>query len=450
MCSRSLHSTFVFRSTLLSLIRKCLIEYRTDILTRIYAVGLRYTSALSHRDYRTLWVASLCSGAASWALIVARGWLVFDLSDTSVWVGLVTFAAMIPRVLVTPFSGYLADRFDRRKVLASMFGANLITNLLLAALLFTGAVTLWFVLIVALLDGSIRAAQMPAGGALIPNLVPPALLLNAVALNQATMNGSRLLGPLAIAPLMTVAGIEAAFLMCSGFYTISLIQTLRIRTSSTGVVDLDRGFVSNMVQGLVYVYRRPVLRSVVIITLFHCGMTMSFESLLPVLSTERLNASTDSGADFSYLMMAVGLGALIAVFGLAGMTNESVKGKTFLILGIVSGIAPTVLALSTGMPTALLGAVAMGASQGGFMVLTHTMIQALTDDSVRGRVGAVYSVHIGGIMAVFNLLNGMLADHVDAESVLMVTGIGFVVAMLISLRGSTFRQIYTRGLQPAV
>ncbi len=374
----------------------------------------------------------------------------FDISDTSLWVGLVTFAAMIPRVLVTPFSGYLADRFDRRKVLASMFAANLVFNLLLAALVLTGTVTLWFVVIVALLDGSIRAAQMPAGGALIPNLVPPRLLLNAIALNQATMNGSRLIGPLAIAPLMAVSGVEAAFLMCSGFYAVSLIQALRIRTSSTGVVDLDRSFVSNMLQGLVYVYRRPVLRAVVIITLFHCGMTMSFESLLPVLSTQRLSTSADSGAEFSYLMMAVGLGAMIAVFGLAGVTNESTKGRAFLILGVVSGIAPAMLALSTGMPTALLGAVAMGASQGGFMVLTHTMIQALTDDSVRGRVGGVYSVHIGGTMAAFNLVNGVLADHIDAASVLMVTGIGFVVAMIVSWQGATFRQIYTRGLQPAV
>lgn len=393
-----------------------------------------------------MWIASLSSGAASWALIVARGWLVYDLSDTSLWVGLVTFAAMIPRVLVTPFSGYLADRFDRRKVLAWMYGLNLVFNLALGIVVATGVVTIWLVVLLALFNGSIRAAQMPAGQALVPNLVPRRLLLNAIALNQATMNGSRLIGPLAIAPLLAMGGVEAAFFLCTGFYAVSLVQVLRIRTSSTGEVDPDRGFVSNILQGLVYVYRRPVLRAIVIITLFHCGMTMSFESLLPVLSAQRLNAS---GAGFSYLMMAVGLGALIAIFGIAGVTNESVKGKLFMTLGVLSGLAPALLALSTGMPMALLGAVAMGASQGGFMTITHTMIQSLTDDSVRGRVGAVYSVHIGGTMATVNLINGGMADYLDAAALLMAAGLGFVAVMLVSWQGVTLRRIYTGGLLTA-
>jgi MFS family permease len=369
------------------------------------------------------------------------------MSGTSLWVGLVTFAAMIPRVLVTPFSGYLADRFDRRKVLALMFGLNLLFNLVLGIVVMTGVVTVWLVVVLALFNGSIRAAQMPAGGALIPNLVPRRLLLNAIALNQATMNGSRLLGPLAIAPFMAIAGLEAAFFVCTGFYAISLVQTLRIRTSSTGEVDRNRSFVSNMLQGLVYVYQRPVLRALVIITLFHCGMTMSFESLLPVLSDQRLSAS---GAGFSYLMMAVGLGALITIVGIAGVTRESTKGRLFLSLGVLSGLAPALLALSTGMPMALLGAVAMGASQGGFMTLTHTMMQALTDDSVRGRVSAVYSVHIGGTMATVNLVNGGLADYVDAAALLMAAGLGFVAVILASWLGVTLRRIYTGGLQTAV
>ena len=81
----------------------------------------RYLSALAYRDYRILWIANLSAQAAAWALIVARASLVYSLSGSSGWVGLVTFAAMIPRVLVTPISGYLSDRFDRRTFLAIMF-----------------------------------------------------------------------------------------------------------------------------------------------------------------------------------------------------------------------------------------------------------------------------------------------------------------------------------------
>ena len=410
-------------------------------------VRSQYLMALAYPDFRTLWTASFSAGAAAWALIVARGWLVYVLSDSSLWVGLVTFAAMFPRVIVTPFSGYLADRFDRRTVLASMFSVNVVHNLVLGLLVLTDNVEIWHLVVLSVVNGSARAAQMPAAGALVPNLVPKHMLLNAIALNQAAMNGSRLLGPAAIAPMLGTIGVEAAFFVCTGFYMVSLVQTLRIRTSSTGEIDTSRGFVSNMTDGLRYVYRTPVLRAVVLMALFHCGLTMSFESLLPVLSRQQLNAE---GAGFSYLMMAVGAGALVSSVAMAGIQSEMTKGRLFLNLGLLSGLAPIILGMSNGMPMAFLSAVGMGAAQAGFMTLTHTMIQAVTPDGVRGRVGGVYSLHIGGMMATANLVNGGLADIVNAPYLLIGGGLAFVVVVALSWQRLTLRRIYTRGLQAEV
>ncbi len=369
---------------------------------------------------------------------------------------------MIPRVLVPPFTGYLADRFNRRNIMACMFAVNLVHNIVLALFVILGTIEIWHLVILSLVNGSARAAQMPAGQALIPNLVPRNLLLNGIALNQATMNGSRLIGPLAIWPLLELVGVQAAFILCSGFYAISLVQALRIKTYSTGNIDRRLSFISNLLEGLRYVYRTPVLRAVVIMALFHCGLTMSFESLLPVLSDTRLNAQ-DGG--FSLLMMAVGAGAMVSIFLLAGVTSESLKGKLFLNLGVLSGLAPAILAMSVNMPTALIAAGIMGATQAGFMTLTHTMIQSVTEDGVRGRVGAVYSVHIGGMMASANLVNGWFADIISAmmasvnlfggtafgdmlsssggaSLLLLAGGVAFIVFMLASWQGATIRRIY--------
>ena len=167
-------------------------------------VASRFLAALAYGDYQTLWTANFFAGAAAWALIVARGWVVYELSDSSSWVAVVTFAAMIPRVLVSPFTGYLSDRFDRRRVLTVMFAVNLTHNLVLGFLMWSGNAEIWHLVVLSVVNGSARAAQMPAGQALIPNLVPRELLLNAISLNQATMHGSRLLGPLAIAPLLGI------------------------------------------------------------------------------------------------------------------------------------------------------------------------------------------------------------------------------------------------------
>ena len=439
----------------------------------------RYTAALGYSDYRTLWIANLSSGAAAWALIVARGALVYNEFGSNLGVGLVTFAAMIPRVFVPPISGYLSDRFDRRRVVAIMYAVNLVQTLALSIYVLVGSIEIWHVVVLSLINGSARAAQMPASQSLVPNLVPRHLLLNGIALNQATMQGSRLFGPIAIIPMLAIVGVSGAFFMCTGLYVISLVQSLRIKTVSTGTVHQGSNFLLNFAislwEGLKYVYSTPILRVVVFMALFHCGLTMSFESLLPVLSDTRLNAQ-DAG--FTLLMAAVGGGALITVFTIAGVRSESLRGKLFLNLGVLSGLAPAVLALSVNMPTALAAAALMGAAQSGFMTLTHTMIQSVTDDSVRGRVGAVYSVHIGGMMASANLVNGWLADFhlsdyvlapivplsdlvnnwlgdqlgmtVGPSPLLIAGGVAFIVVMLVSWQANTIRQIYRGELRFSV
>ena len=405
----------------------------------------RYFPALKHRDFRTVWTAGMAASAAAWALIIARGWMAYDLSDSSLSVGIVTFMAMIPRVVVTPFTGYLSDRFDRRNVLAAMFGLNLAHNIVLVAVLLFGALEVWHLVILAFVNGSARAAHMPAAQALIPNVVPRHLLLNAIALNQATNHGARLIGPLSILPLVAFVGVESAFVLCTAFYAVSLVQALRVRTASTGQMDRRRAFIGNLTEGLFYVYRTPIMRSMVIIAVLHCGLTMAFESLLPVLSARQLGS--DGATAFTYLMMAVGGGALVSVSLLAGVQSERMRGQAFLYLGIFSGLCPAILAASINLPMAMVAAAGMGAAQGGFMTLTHTIIQSVVPDGVRGRVAGIYSMHVGALMASVNLVNGFLADYIDPALLLWVTGAAFIVSVLASWRSQIFRGIYTHGLR---
>ena len=114
----------------------------------------RFLPALQYSDYRKLWYASMCSQSSAWALIVARGALAKSLTGSDLWTGLVTFAAMIPSVLISPLAGYLADRFDRRAVMLWSFGVNLAHNLLLAFLVVFGAIEAWHLVLLAVVNGS--------------------------------------------------------------------------------------------------------------------------------------------------------------------------------------------------------------------------------------------------------------------------------------------------------
>lgn len=399
----------------------------------------RFLLALQYRDFRTLWTANVLAGASAWALIVARGWLTYDITDSSLWVGLVTFMAMAPRVFATPIIGFIADRFDRQTVLSWTYGLNLAHNVVLAMLVTLGMAGPWVLVALALVNGTLRTSQQTATQSLVPNLVPREHLLNAVALNQATQQGSRLLGPAAITPLLLLFNIEAAFWLCSGFYLVGLIQTLRIATRSRGDIDRSKSFAQNMLAGFNYVYSTPIVLALVLLAVFHCSLTMSYESLLPVLSEETLSAGS-SGV--SLLMAAIGAGALVSSVVLAGIRNEFIRGRLFLILGISSGITYVALGVSTLAGLSMAAAVLMGASTAGFMTVTHTIIQTIVPDGVRGRVSGIYSMHVGGTMAVANLLNGALSDWFNAPAVMAITGVAFSLAVALSVVHLPLRRIY--------
>jgi|TARA_B100000003_G_scaffold179262_1_gene169805 MFS family permease len=409
--------------------------------------NLSYFSSLAYPDFLRMWLAGLFAGSSHWALIVVRGWVVYQISDSSMYVGLVTFAAMIPMVLVNPFIGYLADKFQRRRILQLMFFINFVHNLGLAILYFFDLILAWHLVILAFIQGSARAAQMPSGQALVPNIVPKENLLNAVALNMSTVHATRLLGPLAVAPFLSyigsnensINGTDLAFSICTGFYALSFIFSLMIKNKSTGKVSTESFFVG-FVEGIKYVHSNKPILIIIGLTTLHCMLTMSFESVLPYFSVNKLDGE---GLAVSFLMMCVGIGALIASIFLAGTTNERLKGKLFYYYAILSGIAPIALGLSTNLYISLFATVLMGLGQAGYMIISHTIIQMMSPDYVRGRIAGVYAMYIGGSMALFNFLNGLSADFIDPGYSLAIQGIIFTLIVIIYRNQNVLSSIYS-------
>ena len=142
--------------------------------------------------------------------------------------------------------------------------------------------------------------------------------------------------------------------------------------------------------------------------------------------------------------MGVGIGALLTAVWLAGVRDERTRGKLFLAFGLSSGIGPIILAVSSDPWLSLAATVAMGVNQGGFMTISHTIIQSIVDDSVRGRVSGVYSFHVGGSMALANGANAGLVDvsFLNAPLVLSVGGVLFIIAIALSLGNRPLRHIY--------
>ncbi len=407
--------------------------------TTAKAIFDRYAVALQYRDFRWVVLGSLGGQSAYWALIVARGVLVLALTESSTLVGLTTFAAMAPRFVMPPLAGYMADRFDRRAVLAASYGSQFCTAILLALLAFTETVAIWHIVSLSLLDGGFRTFQITATQTLIPNLVPREHWLNAIALNQLAIQGSRLVGPGLIAPLLLLYGPKAAFLASASFYIVGIASVLAVQTRSTGELRIGARLGASLWVAALYVWSNSQLRVLFIFIALHCAMTMSFESMLPVIARDSLNSAD---ASVSFLMMGVGTGALFGVTGIAGLQSAIGRGRLLLITGFFSGVSMLVLALSDSVAVALIGAAAMGGSQAAFMAIGGAMVQSLAPDGMRGRISGLEQIHVGGAMALVNLGNGFAADAFGAPNVLLVLGSGFVFVVIASLTVASLRRIY--------
>lgn len=429
----------------------------------------RYTAALEYREFRTMWLASLAAQAAAWALIVARGWLVFDMTGSSMVVGLVTFAAMAPMLIMPPIAGVLADRFDRRNLLASTYAVNLVHNLILAVLAATGLVTEWHLIVLSVVNGVARATQQSVVQALAANLVPPERLLNALSLTAATQHASRLTGPALVAPLLGFLGAPAAFVMCTALYGLGWLQILRVKTRSRGGVRRGESVVQGFTAGLQYAWRQPLIRMVLIMVFFHCSLTMAFESLLPTFAAQQLSGRAlvaDPGVmphdqmgemaapegfngeatGFATLMMGVGAGALVGSILIGGIESRIMRGRLYLATGILSGLGGVLLSFAPNMGMAFLAAMVMGGSQSAFMTMGQALMQSLAADEFRGRIASLNTLSFGGIMALMNLFNGYLGTHTTAASILLADGLLFVTVMLASVSFAVPRGVYVRGM----
>ena len=406
---------------------------------------------MHYADYRTLWLSSAVAAASLWAMLMARGWLVFEISGSGLAVGAVTFAAMAPWALA-PIGGAFADRFDRGRLV--LWGRVALMGLAfaLAALAFTDVIAIWHLVVIAAASGVVRIFEIPAEQALIPNVVDRDSLLNAITLASLARHGSRFIGPLVGAPLIAGVGPGWLFVLGAVFYGISALVFIRFRLrSSGGLAGTEGGFRAagrGICEAVRYVGQHRPLMLVFALTMFHCMLVMSFDSLLPIFATDALGRG--SGA-FGALLAGVGAGALVGTLILSFVHNGAARGATFLGTGVLSGAAMLWLAVASGPVTAVAAAVVVGAAQAAFMALSATFIQEVVSDALRGRVMSLYVLLAAGTMATMIFGNGALADVINVRILLVASPATFIALVLAwSLSQADLRAVYRTGRLPAV
>ena len=382
----------------------------------------RQFPALASRDYTLLFINSVFAAGANWALLLARGWLVFDITGSSAAVGLVTFAGMAPFIFASPLAGALADRMDRR--LLSIWAAyiSLFGTFGLAIVTIAGVVEVWQVVGFSLLGGISRAVQQPAANSMTPSLVPPEHLLNAIALQSISVHGTRIAGPLLGGVILASLGPGPVFLLSAGLM-VAGTAALWLISFRPEVRDASRsltsGIFSDIAEGMEYVGRDPRLALVITLVVLHCALTMAFDSMMPGLS-----ADVGGGArTYSAILMGLGAGAVVGTVLVSRISSDAAQGRAMLVTGAGSGLAMVVMGFGTTPMAVVAGAALAGGMQASYMALSQAFVQQVTPDRLRGRVIATFIMLAAGHMAFVNLGFGAWADFIGIRVLLIVPGL---------------------------
>ena len=389
--------------------------------------------ALQSVEFRKLFYSYVLTSAAQWALLLGRGWLIFELTGSTSAVGLVTFCGMAPMLFFGPIFGTLADRNDRRSIaiISASFGA--IVSAILGILTLIGIVQIWHVVILAILQGTAMAGVTPAAEALIPSLVPKEHLLSAVSIRGTARHGSKVLGPFIGGLLLSFFdnGTGWVFMLGMLLFIFAAFQLFKIswrpEPNKNQRDESSLNVISPMFFAARHAYNDKKLFLVLSLLGFHCAFTMAFDSLLPGLADE-----IGSGkSTFSAITVAVGFGALITTLWVSTVSDESLRGPILFFSGLGSGIAVIILGFASNPLVAILGGFLAGATQAPYMTISATLIQQVVPNEIRGRIMAFYIMIAAGFMAFMNLGFGLLADITGERILYILPGILWLVIFVI-------------------
>ncbi|TCZ66844.1 MFS transporter [Roseicella aquatilis] len=381
--------------------------------------------ALSHRDARLFFGASLTSWTGLWVHRIAVSWLAWEMTRSAFWVGMVAFSDLAPAVIFSPIAGAVADRMDRVRLTMLSQAVIACEAALVALMVASGEMSIGVLLALEALSGTAASFSQPARQSLMPGLVPRAELPAAVACNSLCFNVARFIGPAIAGPLIATGGVVPAVLFNSASYVIACATMPLLRVDP----DQRRGHApegsvwAEAAAGFRYAGRHPGIGPLLAFAAIAAVLMRGVQEILPPF-VERLFGRGPDG--LALLTASIGVGALFA--GLWVANRGRLEGATALAVGAVGVQAlVTIGFVATGaFPFALLCAAAMGAAGSVHGISTQTLVQNAADPAMRGRVLSLWGLITRACPALGALALGGLGEVLGLR-------LPTILAMLLAL-----------------
>jgi MFS family permease len=382
--------------------------------------------ALRHRNYRLYFFGQLFSLSGTWIQNVAQGWLVYELTRSPFWLGLVGFLNFLPLSLFSIFAGSIADRVSKHKMLLILQIPPVLLAFVFATLIWTETITVVGIGALAFAFGVVNAFDIPARQAFVVELVGKEDLANGIALNSATFNTARLLGPAIGGVIIATLGAGWCLFLNGVSYLPAIGALLAMRFENKTAPQNDHTPIARSIHEILFYIRhnRPVYGLLLIvsaITIFG----WSFWILMPVFASQILRGGA---IELGKLMSAGGVGALVSALFVAGIGHRFMprrlvfSGVSIFIAGILG------FALSTVFWLSLVMIAVAGFGLILFYINANSALQRRVPDHLRGRIMGVYALAFGGLSPFGNLLIGVVAEKIGAPAA--VVGGAAICAMI--------------------
>ncbi len=388
-------------------------------------------AALRHRNFRLFYAGQTTSLVGTWMQGLAQGWLVLELTDSAFWVGLVSFFTALPVLLFSLPAGVFVDRADKRRLVMLCQGAMLGVAAALTVLTATGVIEAWHIALLAFVQGSLNAVEIPARQSMIVELVGKDDLTNAIALNSSAFNATRIVGPAVAGVVVANAGVTACFALNMLTYLAPLIALRRMRRPPWVRPEAAGEVAAQLREGLRFVRAERPVFALILATSLLSVLGFPYVVLMPVFARDVFAVGADG---LGVMTGAIGVGALAAALGLAAFSARAPRGLLVGWASTMFGLAVAAFAYAPRFPLAVL----LLALSGFTMVLnnaaTNTLLQGLVPDALRGRVMALWSLVFVGFSPIGAMAVGALAARLGPSGAVALGGAASSLCMLFIWR----------------
>jgi len=399
--------------------------------------------ALTHRNFRILWMAALASTIGTWMQSFAQSYLIYSLTASNFYLGLDSFLGQLPILLFMLIGGVVADRHDRRRLLTTSQYIQATSALSLALLVATGHVGITAIFMLSFLSGCGQAFGGPAYQAMIPSLVPRRDLPNAIALNSTQFNLSRVLGPVAGVVVLSWIGVAWCFTL-NGLSFFIVIIALTMLQLAPHVPNVNpRRIREELRSGLRYVRESSVISTLAVLAFVTTFLAAPTSTFFPSFATTVLTSHHTPPQRLSMLMAAQGLGAIVGALIIGAVGRFKHMGRALLGGQIVLAIFVAAFAASRSLPLSVVLVFIYGVCSMAVFSMSFSLVQLTAPDELRGRIVSIYMVALRGGFPLGGLVAGAFADHFGAPRVMMVSAglLALIAATLLVRRHNTLFQL---------